>query len=258
MPGLRQKRLRCWLIPGTHCGNDSASKWSFDAKAAQCAACPIHDAFNVDAIEGVLVADNSISKKPITEETANLLLIISHTVGMAINNSKVHAKTLDVAIRDTLTKLHNRGFFNSRLIYEVERAGRYGEALSLLMCDIDHFKRINDGYGHPVGDKVLSWVADILNRQLRKTDVIARYGGEEFAAILLNTDSAQAQAIAEKLRRAIEEDFFQRLNDEIKITLSFGVSTFGNDSNTSEGLVRRADSALYKAKTLGRNRVCTP
>ncbi|MDA8174219.1 MAG: GGDEF domain-containing protein [Nitrospiraceae bacterium] len=257
-PAYGKKWLRCWLVPGTKCGNSLISEWGTQNKSAECSGCPIHEAFNIEAVEGVLVADNSVSKRPITDETAALLSIISHIVGMAINNCKVYTKTLDVATKDPLTGLHNRRFFDARLIDEVERAGRYGSGLSLIMCDIDHFKRINDNYGHPVGDNVLWFVANILRKNLRKTDVLARYGGEEFAALLINTEYEQAFSIAEKLRCSIENGLFRHLDGCLKVTLSFGVSILGNGSLTSEALIRSADTALYKAKTQGRNRVCAP
>ncbi|MDA8091656.1 MAG: GGDEF domain-containing protein [Nitrospiraceae bacterium] len=255
-PAYGRKWLRCWLVPGTKCGGEAVD--SLDEKAVRCPACPIFASFNIDAIEGVLVADNSISKRPITEDIITLVSVIAHTVGMAINNSKIYMKTLDVAIRDSLTSLHNRRYFNERLLDEVERAGRYGDSLSLIMCDIDHFKRINDNYGHPVGDEVLRWLAEILRKGLRKSDVISRYGGEEFAAILSNASREQALAISEKLRRSIEEYPFVHRESRISVTLSFGISTFGIDSKKFEGLIESADKALYKAKAQGRNMVCTP
>ncbi len=255
-PAYGKKWLRCWLVPETRCSGEAAA--SLAEKAGQCSTCPIFATFNMDAIEGVLVADNSISNRPITEDTITLISVIGHTVGMAINNSKIYMKTLDVAIRDSLTSLHNRRYFNERLLDEVERARRYGDSLSLIMCDIDHFKRINDTYGHPVGDEVLCWVAETLRKGLRKTDVISRYGGEEFAVLLSNAGRDQAFAIAEKLRRSIEECPFVHRESPIAVTLSFGISTFGVDSRKFEGLIESADKALYKAKAQGRNRVCTP
>jgi diguanylate cyclase (GGDEF)-like protein len=203
-----------------------------------------------------MIVDNSISNRPITDKTVTVLSIIAHTVGMAINNSKLYLKTLDVAIRDPLTGLHNRRYFNERLLDEVERASRYAEHLSLVICDIDHFKKINDSYGHPAGDTVLCGVADTLRNNIRKNDIVSRYGGEEFAMLLLNTEKAQAAAIAEKIRRAFEEGSFSLNGGDIRLTLSFGLSSFGVDSSTFEGLISCADQALYSAKARGRNMVC--
>lgn len=253
-PAYGEKWVRCWLVRGTRCGGEAAG--SIEEKAGQCSSCPIFESFNLDATEGVLVADNSVSGRPITRDAVTLIYAIAHAVGMAINNAKIYRKTLDVAIKDPLTSLHNRRYFDERLSDEVDRASRYGESLSLVMCDIDHFKRVNDDYGHPVGDEVLRWVADIFRKSLRKADMISRYGGEEFAIILLNTGREQASAIAEKLRRGIEESHFLYRESRIPITLSFGVSSFGVDSRQFAGLIESADRALYKAKSQGRNRVC--
>lgn len=253
-PAYGKKWLRCWLVAGTKC--NSGSDITAEEKTMLCSRCPVFADLNVEAVEGIMLVDNSISDKPITDDTITILSILAYAVGVAINNSKLYKKTLDVSIRDDLTGLHNRRYFNERLLDEIERAQRYSEAVSILMCDIDHFKRVNDTYGHPFGDSVLCWVGDQLQKNLRKTDVISRYGGEEFAILLLNTKKTEASNIAEKIRDSIEKSLFSHLNTGIKITLSFGVATLGNDSNTFEGLLTRVDNALYSAKIQGRNRVC--
>jgi len=255
-PAYGKKWVRCWLASGTKCMNNANA--SPAEKSAQCAECSIFANMSMDSVEGVMLVDNSLSQNPITDEVITVLSIIAHTVGMAVNNSKIYQKTLDEAIRDELTGLHNRRYFNERFLDEVERAGRYGETLSFVLCDIDHFKRVNDAYGHPTGDEVLRVIAAALRNALRKNDVLARYGGEEFSAILINSDKMQATGIAEKLRQAIEEMSFAGAGREnIRITASFGVSTLGDDGRSCEGLVVKADRALYQAKAQGRNRVCS-
>jgi diguanylate cyclase (GGDEF)-like protein len=157
-------------------------------------------------------------------------------------------------MHDDLTGLYNRRYFNERLMEEVDRAERHGGDFSLLMIDIDKFKNVNDNYGHPVGDKVLVAVAEVLSGKLRKTDLLARYGGEEFVIILFNTQKEKALEIAEKLRCAVAE--FPLLDAEkIKMTVSIGVATLGLDSNTLDELLSDADKGLYNAKSQGRNRV---
>ena len=118
------------------------------------------------------------------------------------------------------------------------------------------FKNVNDTYGHPFGDEVLIGLADIFQNKLRKTDLVARYGGEEFAIVLLNTEKEKAFEIAENLRIAVAE---LRLltNEHVKVTISIGISTLGQDSNSFDGLINQADKALYLAKSQGRNRVCS-
>ncbi len=253
-PAYGKKWIRCWLVSGTKCGR--GPEYGVEDKAELCAACPIFSDHNVQSAEGVMLIDNSQSNKPVTDDLVTLLAIIAHSVGLAINNSKLYRRTLEVAIRDSMTGLHNRRYFDERLLDEVDRARRYDEKLSLIICDIDHFKKVNDTYGHPVGDAVLCWVAEILGNALRKTDVVSRYGGEEFAAVLVNTGKDQAMQIAEKLRSIFGERMFRDGATEIRVTLSFGVSSLMVDSIGFEGLLSRADKALYRAKAQGRNRVC--
>jgi len=252
-PAHGKKLLRCWLVSGTKCCEGTISQ---EEKMARCEKCPIFSNQNIEAMEGVILADNSLSDELIRREVVTALSIIAHTVGRAINNSKLYTKTLNDSIRDVLTGLHNRRFFNERVLDEIDRSRRYNEAISLVLCDIDHFKKVNDTHGHPMGDAVLAWLANILREKRRKSDVVARYGGEEFAILLLSTEKSEAVEIAEKLRRTIEDATFRHLNVELPITLSFGVATFPNDTSSSEGLMRLADRALYVAKAQGRNRVC--
>ncbi len=137
-------------------------------------------------------------------------------------------------------------------------AQRYGRKVSLLLCDIDHFKSVNDTYGHPVGDLVLKGVAKILAKEARTTDVVARYGGEEFAVILPETDLATARLAAERMRVIIEcspELAELALEAELSITMSFGVAELDLATESPKGFVRLADAMLYKAKQNGRNRV---
>jgi len=254
-PAYGNKWLRCRLVPGTRCSMDSAS--NIEEKTKLCSSCPVCASQSVDSVEGVMLVDNSLSNRPIGNDTITILSIVAHAVGVAINNSKLYTKTLKVAIKDDLTGLHNRRYFNERLMDELERAKRYDGSMSLLMADIDHFKRINDTYGHPTGDGVLCWIGNLLRKELRQSDVVARYGGEEFAILLINTRKNQAMDIAEELRSAIETTS-ERDNNGIRITTSFGVASFGEDATSLEGLIAKADKALYFAKAQGRNRVRSP
>jgi diguanylate cyclase (GGDEF)-like protein/hemerythrin-like metal-binding protein len=155
-------------------------------------------------------------------------------------------------VTDTLTGLKNRLFFNQRISMEIERFKRYDTQLSLLMIDIDRFKRINDTYGHDIGDEVLKKVSRELQSHLRKIDLIARWGGEEFIVLLPETGIDEALIVAEKLRIKVESMIFE--NHEI-ITISIGISML-KESETIESLIKRADQALYHAKRQGRNRSC--
>ena len=141
-------------------------------------------------------------------------------------------------------------------LYEDLDIDKIEEKFAGLVNSVFSFDRTALFFVKHTGDQVLRWVSDLLRSALRKNDVISRYGGEEFAMVLLNTDKAQATAIAEKLRNAIEESPFRHGTSDVRITLSFGVAALGTDSRTFEGLVAQADKALYRAKANGRNRVC--
>ncbi|MDQ6695570.1 MAG: diguanylate cyclase [Chloroflexota bacterium] len=163
------------------------------------------------------------------------------------------------AILDEVTGLYNRRAMNKMLSDEIERARRYERPLSLVMIDIDHFKRVNDTYGHQVGDEVLRWLADLLKATLRSTDRVARYGGEEFTVILPETEYSHAFNVAETLRHAVELNPFTSRSQEgdtisIPATVSLGVADISALDHSTGALIHAADQALYTAKREGRNR----
>lgn len=163
---------------------------------------------------------------------------------------------------DPLTGAFNRRYLDQRLGKEVATAQRYGWTLSVLLLDIDHFKLINDTYGHQVGDQVLMTLGKLMSKGLRDADVVARYGGEEFFVILPHTSLAGATDLAERMRKRIESHEFQLEGAsggvlQGGVTASIGVAVFGNGVDTAEKLVRAADEHLYEAKHGGRNRVVT-
>ncbi|MBN1662762.1 MAG: GGDEF domain-containing protein [Deltaproteobacteria bacterium] len=153
---------------------------------------------------------------------------------------------------DPLTELTNRRKLKEMIDKEMSRARRHGRPLSALMTDIDHFKSINDTYGHDAGDRVLVQVANILRMMCRKEDITARFGGEEFVVILPETPVATAVECAERIRKSIQSTAYPGIDRQI--TASFGVTLFLAD-DTEESLIKRADTALYEAKQSGRNRV---
>lgn len=177
---------------------------------------------------------------------------------MAAELDENHRALKETSIRDPLTGLCNRREFDRRLRDELLRCKRYRHPLSLLMLDLDHFKAINDGHGHPVGDKVLREVADIVKHALRASDELARYGGEEFAVILPETADSGAQVLAERIRVAVAGHTLA-IDDRrrINVTVSIGLANFPDDAGTDAKLIAAADSALYAAKRAGRNRVCS-
>lgn len=169
-----------------------------------------------------------------------------------------NARLEQLAQTDPLTQLLNRRALTERITAEMERALRYDSTLALLMIDLDHFKRINDTFGHLVGDDVLRDVAQLLAQTIRGSDIVARYGGEEFLVLLPETDDAGAESFAERIRAAVESHPFAReaLAEPLRLTASVGVAVFpAARIENVEDLFQRADAALYRAKAEGRNRV---
>lgn len=174
-----------------------------------------------------------------------------------IDLKKTKEQLLRMATTDVLTGLANRRFFMDRLSSEFERVKRYESLYTILMIDLDLFKKINDTLGHKAGDIVLAKVSEILQSGLRCTDIIGRIGGEEFAAILPETEIQHGVQIAERLKNAVEDLQLEINGKKIKTTISLGASQSNpQDREMDDGLIR-ADSALYEAKKSGRNRVCT-
>jgi diguanylate cyclase (GGDEF)-like protein len=160
---------------------------------------------------------------------------------------------------DHLTGLANRRYFLNQGRSELARIGRYGGALSLIMFDIDHFKRINDTYGHDIGDLVLQKIATISRKTMRKSDIIGRIGGEEFVVLLPHADKQRAMRAAERLRAAIAKGQVQpQGGSPLHFTASFGVITTNDKSQNINELLIQVDAAMYRAKQSGRNRVCGP
>ncbi|MGN2412025.1 GGDEF domain-containing protein [Pseudomonas syringae] len=169
-------------------------------------------------------------------------------------NALLYRIATQSALRDPLTNAGNRIAMDQSLAREIEISRRHKQPLSLLMLDIDHFKRVNDDYGHYTGDDVLKTVAHSLKAQLRNIDRVFRYGGEEFVVILSNTSAAAAQMVGERLRRAVRSLEFRELDPALNMTVSLGCSTL-LPTEAADSLLRRADNALYVAKRQGRNRL---
>ena len=186
---------------------------------------------------------------------ANTVIVFLFTIGMAYLYEKVSSQYQnmlnDQAKTDYLTGINNRRAISAALENEILRAKRYKKSASLLLIDIDHFKKINDQYGHDVGDKVLRIIADIICKSVRSTDMAARWGGEEFLVILPETDAHGAKILAERIRTRVASYQFSQIDNA---TLSIGVSTMILDDDP-DTLVKRTDLALYRAKEAGRNRV---
>jgi two-component system cell cycle response regulator len=181
------------------------------------------------------------------------LEVVAMQAGDSILRARLFEATERLATTDGLTGLVNHRTFQARLDEHLASAQRYGKKISLLLTDIDHFKAVNDTYGHPVGDVVLKQVAKILQKEARTTDVAARYGGEEFALVMPETDLAGAVKTADRIRQKVAQARFPTGQGELRITLSIGVATFPGDATSKAQLVERADGGLYHAKRHGRN-----
>jgi two-component system cell cycle response regulator len=170
--------------------------------------------------------------------------------------AKYHEEIYKMTIVDGLTQTHNKRYLFEALDREIIRARRHERPLSILMFDIDHFKGVNDHYGHLAGDYVLRELADTVQTRIRRDEVFARYGGEEFVIVLPETPLEGAQALAESVRGKVEEHRFVFQGEEMPVTISIGCALVG-EADTATELIQRADEKLYEAKREGRNRVCS-
>jgi len=195
----------------------------------------------------------SDQKEFLDSRQISLVEVMCNQAATSIANAKMHAEIERMATTDGLTGLCNHRVFQQKLTEELKRSERHGTPLSLLLTDIDFFKKVNDTYGHPVGDLVLKGVSKVLQQEIRDIDTAARYGGEEFVVILPGTDSVGARNIAERLRKAIMAETFSADGRTLQVTTSIGIATVPADARTKEELIEKTDQALYHAKHNGRN-----
>ena len=210
-----------------------------------------------DQIMGLLSVSSTERPLHLDDVEKELMIAFASTAAIAIHNAHLYHQIEEQAIHDGLTGLYNHRYFFDRLQSEVARSRRYGTPVSLLMADIDDFKRFNDDYGHQTGDEALRAVAAVLAAEMRRdVDAACRYGGEEFAVILPNT-AAPAADVADRLRRKIEKMTFTAADGQVLggVRVSIGVAVHAGASTDVNGLVSDADKALYLAKSRGKNRV---
>jgi len=169
-------------------------------------------------------------------------------------DTDVHKRIYEMALFDPVTQAHTKRYFLDRIQHEFSHYGRRSQPLSLIMYDLDHFKKVNDTYGHPAGDFILQKVSEATRGLVRKEDLFARYGGEEFTILMRDTNEKDAHNLAERVRKIIEEAKFTFEDQHIPITISVGVACFNKDNFSSpEDLVKAADKGLYHSKNSGRN-----
>ncbi len=205
---------------------------------------------------GVLQAEASRLNR-FSETDQKVAAILAGSAAMAYENSRLHAELEKMVIIDELTGVYNYRFFSERLNDEIKRATRYHQPLSLIMVDLDWFKRINDNYGHEAGNMLLRGVVRVLAANIRDTDVLARYGGEEFIIILPQTDNDDARIIAERIRAEIESSTFGdgAKFPRLRVTVSVGITTYPDNGRSEDELVQLVDQAMYLAKGSGKNAV---
>ncbi|MDI6870458.1 MAG: diguanylate cyclase [Bacillota bacterium] len=190
------------------------------------------------------------------DDQLTLHLIATHAY-LVIENAWLYEQVKKLSITDGLTRVYNRRYLEERLEQEFRRSQRHKTFLTALMLDIDHFKHINDTYGHQMGDEVLRKLMELCRQVTRSTDIIGRYGGEEFMVLLPETDLMGGKCVAERLRKLVETQTFTTDKGPIRITISLGICTMPAEGiETALQLVKGADEALYRAKQTGRNRTC--
>jgi diguanylate cyclase (GGDEF)-like protein len=197
---------------------------------------------------GVINVTNKKDNASFNDEDVELLKAVADQSAVAINK----AQLWEMAVTDSLTGLYVRRYFMMKFQEELLRAQRYEKNLTVIMADLDRFKRINDTYGHSTGDRVLSIVGKFLQQNIRDVDIIARFGGEEFVILLPEADENEARKVSERLRHNLEN---LELDDCPSLTLSLGIAAYPKDGTDIEELIIKADAAMYAAKQSGRNRV---
>lgn len=209
----------------------------------------------IEGIKKITAGDLSFTIKNVSNDEIGVVVdAFNH---MTQKRKHVEEALEELAIRDGLTGLYNHKFFYTLLEKEIARDDRYHNTVSLLLIDIDHFKNVNDTYGHRAGDTILRELSQRLMTRARSTDYVCRYGGEEIVVILIETNITEAKAIAEELRILIEkEPFLIEDGRYIPITVSIGVSAYSEEAKDASMMVSNADNALYSAKENGRNQVC--
>ena len=208
-----------------------------------------------EQLVGVLLAEDAVSGQvPSLLDIQALEIFANHAVSV-LQSVRAYETTQELSVRDSLTEAYNRRYFQETLAKELTRHERSGNPFTLGMLDIDDFKKINDLFGHPVGDVVLKGLVEEMIRSVREMDTVARYGGEEFALIFPETTTAQALLVADRLRRRIASQLFSSpgLPHPLGITVSIGLASYPENGVSKRALIDRADQALYQAKRNGKN-----
>ncbi|HEX2235990.1 MAG TPA: diguanylate cyclase, partial [Actinomycetota bacterium] len=207
-------------------------------------------------IQGVVVVYRQDESRPFTEEDLETVVFLAEQGGVAIENVTLHEEAQRLSLTDGLTGVWNRRFFQMNFRHTLATAVRFERPFSVLMMDLDHFKRVNDTHGHRRGDAILVEFARRVNNVLREVDTFARYGGEEFVCLLSETDHSGAVTTAGKIQDVINAEPFGEPGEEpVRLTVSIGVASYPRNGASFSSLIEAADQALYDAKQAGRNRI---
>jgi two-component system, cell cycle response regulator len=209
---------------------------------------------DLGSTNGTYVNDEPIEEKVLGDGD---LIKIGRTIFKFLSGGNIerayHEEIYRLTTIDGLTQIYNKRYFLETLEREIARSNRYRREMSLVLFDIDHFKKINDTFGHLAGDQVLKTLASTIKAKIRREDLFARYGGEEFAIVLPEIDGYNAHQFAEKIRRIVEATEFIFEATKIPVTISMGVATLDAETSDSAALIKKADERLYEAKNAGRN-----
>jgi diguanylate cyclase (GGDEF)-like protein len=212
------------------------------------------------AVEGEIlgcISLNSDQPNAFDAQDLQFLSVIGYQMAATLKHFQRFSSIKNIALYDTLTGLYNRRYFEEKLGVETQKSFYSSTPLSFVMVDIDHFKKVNDTFGHTGGDQVLCKISSLLKNSIRKKDTVARYGGEEFILILPEAGLEESFIIAERIRRLVENTSFEIGQAQVNLTISMGISNFpSHRAKSKEELVKMADQALYDAKRGGRNKVC--
>ena len=189
------------------------------------------------------------------EEDKEKFHILVQQFVLGMKRAVLYQRVQAIAITDSLTGVFSRRYCLERFHEEIQRSKKFKHSSSFMMVDIDYFKSYNDKYGHLVGDAILHQVAATIKENVRQIDLVGRYGGEEFAIVLVELGTEQSQIVAERIRKAVEGKSIKVYDEELKVTISLGVSTFPKDAQEAQGIIDKADQALYRAKESGRNKI---
>jgi diguanylate cyclase (GGDEF)-like protein len=252
-PGLVSSAVRlASSLPGKELKGAEAMVFDPDTRLKGISALKVIPLKTGGEVLGTLVV-GARRRAPLDADTQRQLEVVAIQAAESVLRARLFEQTERLATTDGLTGLLNHRTFQARLDEALGLAARYGKKLSFILCDVDHFKKVNDTYGHPAGDVVLRGVARVLAAEARSTDVVARYGGEEFALVMPETDGAGALVIAERIREKVQAACFETEQGALRVTLSLGIATCPDDGTAKAQLVELADGGLYFAKRNGRN-----